>query len=82
MANQVSVGFQSDGSIVQGPNFFPNGNAYGGPQYATNASGVQPDAMGFSPLNFAPQNLSTEFFSTIHGSITTGLSVSYFTVSV
>ncbi|XP_075658726.1 uncharacterized protein LOC142628532 [Castanea sativa] len=31
MANQVFVGFQSDGSMVQGPNFFPNGNAYGGP---------------------------------------------------
>ena len=63
MANQVSVGFQSDGSIVQGPNFFPNGNAYGGPQYATNASGVQPDAMGFSPQNFAPQNFTPQNFS-------------------
>ena len=31
MANQVFVGFQSDGSIVQGPNFFPNGNFYNGP---------------------------------------------------
>ena len=49
MANQVFVGFQSDGSIVQGPNFFCNSNAYGGPQYATDASGVQSDAMSFSP---------------------------------
>ena len=54
MANRIFVGFQSDDSIVQGPNFFLNGNAYGGPQYATNASGVQSVAMSFSPQNFAP----------------------------
>ena len=63
MANQVFVGFQSDGSIVQGPNFFPNGNAYGGLQYATNASGVQSNAMSFSPQKFAPQNFTPQNFS-------------------
>ena len=63
MANRVFVGFQSDDSIVQGPNFFLNGNAYGGPQYAANASGVQSDAMSFSPQNFAPQNFSPQFMA-------------------
>ena len=63
MANRVFVGFQLDDSIVQGPNFFLNGNAYGGPQYATNASGVQSDAMSFSPQNFAPQNFTPHNFS-------------------
>ncbi|KAF3955250.1 hypothetical protein CMV_019512 [Castanea mollissima] len=63
MANQVSVGFQLNDSIVQGPNFFPNANVYGGPQYATSASGVQLDAMNFFPQNFVPQNFVPHNFS-------------------
>ncbi|KAF3973095.1 hypothetical protein CMV_003460 [Castanea mollissima] len=63
MANQVFVGFQSDGSLVQGPNLFPNGNVYGGPQYATNAPSVQSDAMNFSPQKFVPQNFTPHNFS-------------------